>query len=107
LPAASVARTRYEYEVEAVSPVSLNGVAVGIAICAKFAQPTPWHRSTRYLLIVPPVSVEAVHPRLICVLEAAVAVRFEGAVSVGAAVVAVAMLEYGPKLFAASLARTR
>ncbi len=59
------------------------------------------------MLIVPPVSVDAVQERLICVLEAAAAVRFEGAVSVGATVVAVAVLEYGPRLFKASVARTR
>jgi hypothetical protein len=45
-PAASSARTRYEYEVEAVNPVSLNAVAVGAAICAKFAQAAPAQRST-------------------------------------------------------------
>jgi hypothetical protein len=44
---------------------------------------------------------------VICALPAAVAVRFVGAVNVGAAVVAVAMFEYGPVKFAASLARTR
>ena len=47
LPAASVARTRYEYDVEAVSPVSLYAAAAGAAICTKFAQAAPWQRSTR------------------------------------------------------------
>jgi hypothetical protein len=45
------------------------------------------------LLKVPPVSVEAVHARLICVFDAGVAVKFEGAVKVGAAVTAVAEVE--------------
>jgi len=69
-------------------------------------QPELWQRSTRYWLIVPPVSVEAVQDRLSCVLEAAVTVRFVGAVRTGAAVVAEALLEYGPT-FNPSPARTR
>jgi len=32
--------------VEGVNPVSLNVVAVGVAICAKFEQPAPEQRST-------------------------------------------------------------
>jgi hypothetical protein len=78
-PAASFARTRYEYEVEAVNPVSLNEVAVGVAICAKFAQAAPVQRSTLYP-VTPTLSVEAVQARLICVPEAGVAARFVGAV---------------------------
>ena len=60
-------------------PVSLNVVPVGVAICAKFAQPEPEHRSTLYP-VTPTLSVEAVHDKLICDVEAAVAVRFVGAV---------------------------
>jgi hypothetical protein len=44
---------------------------------------------------------------LICVLDAATAAKFVGAVKTGAEVVAVAVLEYGPRLLAVSLARTR
>jgi hypothetical protein len=43
----------------------------------------------RYWLIVPPVSVPAVHERLICDELTAVAVRFEGGVNVGANVMVV------------------
>jgi hypothetical protein len=78
-PAASVARTRYEYEVDPVNPLSLNVVAVGVAICAKFAHPAPWHFSTLYP-VTPTLSVDAVHDRLICAGEAAVAVKLAGAV---------------------------
>ena len=46
LPAASVARTRYEYEVEAANPLSLKVVVAGVAIWAKFEQPAPEQRST-------------------------------------------------------------
>ena len=56
---------------------------------------------------MPPVSVAAVQERLICTGPAAAAVRFVGAVKVGAAVVAEAVLEYALKLFDASVARTR
>ncbi len=80
---------------------------VDVPICAKFVHPEPWQRSIRYLVIVPPVSVAAVHDRFICVVLTAVAVRLDGAAKVGAAVVAEAVLEYGPVLFAASWARTR
>jgi hypothetical protein len=45
------------------------------------------------VLIVPPVSVAAVHERLICVLDMALAFRFDGAVITGAAVNAVAVAE--------------
>ncbi len=64
-------------------------------------------RSIKYWVMVPPVSVAAVQERLICVLLAAVAVRFDGAVKVGAAVVAEAVLEYGPVVLVESMARTR
>ena len=56
--------------------------------------------------MVPPISVAAVQERLICVLPADVAARFDGAVNVGAAVVADAVLEYALKLVP-SVARTR
>jgi hypothetical protein len=90
--------------------VSLNVVAIGVAICTKFAQAAPEQRSTLYP-VTPTLSVEAVHAKLICELEAAVAVRFAGAVggvvSAAAGVVALDVLEY-PLLFpAASFARTR
>ncbi len=77
--------------------MSLNVVVAELPTCAKllgvFPQLTPAQRSTKYWLSVPPVSVAAVHDRLICVLPAAVAVRFDGAVNVAAAVVAAAMFE--------------
>jgi hypothetical protein len=42
LVAASVARTRYEYDVDADKPVSLNVVAPDVVpTCAKFEQPDP------------------------------------------------------------------
>ena len=90
--------------------MSLNVVPVGVAICAKFAHAAPEQRSTLYP-VTPTLSVEAVHDKLICVVEAAVAVRFVGAVggvvSAAACVVALDVLEY-PLLFpAASFARTR
>jgi hypothetical protein len=47
LPAASVARTRYLYLVDAVRPVLLKLVVAGAAISEKLLQPTPWQRSTR------------------------------------------------------------
>jgi hypothetical protein len=56
--------------------------------------------------MVPPISVAAVQERLICVLLAAVPVRPEGAVNVGAGVAAEAVFEYGLK-FTPSVARTR
>ncbi len=91
--------------------MSLNVVVANVPTCAKlldvFPQLAPAQRSIKYWLIVPPASVEAVHDRLICTGPAAAAVRFVGAVGVGAAVVAAAVLEYGPRLFAASVARTR
>jgi hypothetical protein len=78
-PAASVARTRYEYEVDPVNPVSLNVVAIGVATCAKFAQGAPWHLSTLYPM-TPTLSVDAVHAKLSCAGEAAVAAKFVGVV---------------------------
>ena len=51
---------------------------------------------------VPPVSVAAVQERLICTGPEAVAARVDGGVNVGAAVTAVAMLEYGPLLLKVS-----
>jgi hypothetical protein len=54
-------------------------MAVGVAICAKFAHPDPWHLSTLYP-VTPTLSVEAVQARLICVADAAIAVKFVGGV---------------------------
>jgi hypothetical protein len=65
--------------VDPVNPASLNVVAVGVAICAKFAHPGPWHLSTLYP-VTPTLSVDAVQARLICVVVAAVAVKFVGGV---------------------------
>ncbi len=91
--------------------VSLNDVVADVPTCAKllgvFPQLAPAQRSTKYWLIVPPASVEAVHVRLICTGPAAAAVKLVGAVGEFAGVVALAVLEYGPRLFAASVARTR
>jgi len=109
-PAASSARTRYEYGLEAASPVSFKDVPVGVAICAKLTQAVPEHRSTLYPA-TPTLSVDPVHVRLICEIEAAVAMRLAGAVggvvSGAVGVVAVAVLEYALLLPAASSARTR
>jgi hypothetical protein len=109
-PAASSARTRYEYEVEAANPVSLNVVLDGVAICAKFAQATPEQRSTLYPA-TPTLSVEAVHDKLICEAASAAAARFAGAVggvvSGAVGVVAVTVFEYALLFPAASSARTR
>lgn len=78
-PAASLARTRYEYKVDAVNPESLNAVRAGVATCAKFAHPAPEQRSNLYP-VTPTLSVEAVQERLICVAKVAVAVKPAGAV---------------------------
>jgi hypothetical protein len=67
--------------------------AATVPICENVVQLVPEHRSIRYCVIVPPVSVAAVHDRLICAGVVAAAVRLEGAVKVGAAVVADAVLE--------------
>src|SRR5437867_13173591 len=82
-------------------------VVVEVPTCRKLLQVAPVQRSIKYWLMVPPVSVAAVQERLICVLLAAVAVRLDGAVKVGAAVVAVTVLEYGPAELAECMARTR
>lgn len=58
--------------------MSLYEALVGVAIWEKLEQPAPWHRSTLYP-VTPTLSVEAVHERLICELEAADAARFVGA----------------------------
>jgi hypothetical protein len=88
----------------------LSVIPVGVAICTKLAHAAPEHRSTLYP-VTPTLSVEAVHDKLICVVEAAVAVRFVGAVggvvSAAAGVVALAVFEYALLLPAASFARTR
>jgi len=95
--------------VEGERPVSLNDVPVGVPTWAKFVQPAPAQRSTRYS-DTPTLSVEAVQLRLIWVAPAAVAVSPVGAVggvvSGAAGVVAVAIAEYGLRLTAASAART-
>jgi hypothetical protein len=57
--------------------------------------------------MVPPTSVDTVQLKFTCVLLAAVAVRLLGAEGVAAGVDAVAVDEYGPRLLAASVARTR
>src|SRR5438445_8655180 len=64
--------------------MSLNVVVVEVPTCTKLLQVAPVQRSIRYWLMVPPVSVAAVQDSLTCVLPAAVAVRFVGAVGVGA-----------------------
>jgi hypothetical protein len=56
---------------------------------------------------VPPVSVEAVHVKLICAGPAALAAKLPGAVGEFTGVVALDVLEYALKLFKASVARTR
>jgi hypothetical protein len=108
-PAASFARTRYEYEVDAVNPVSLNMVVVGVAICTKFAQAAPAQRSTLYP-VTPTLSVDVVQDKLICVVETVVAVIFVGelggVVSAAAGVVSEKTFEYALLLPAASAART-
>ena len=76
-PAASVALTWYLYIVEAVSPVSLYVVPVGVPIWLKVVQVEPWHRSTLYP-VTPTLSVEAVHERLIWDEETAEAERLVG-----------------------------
>jgi len=78
-PAASVARTRYEYEVDPVNPPSLNVVPAGVATCVKLEHPAPWHLSTLYP-VTPTLSVDAVHDKLTCAGEAAVAIKLAGAV---------------------------
>ena len=88
----------------------MNVIPVGVAICTKFAHAAPVQRSTLYP-VTPTLSVDAVHDKLICVVEAAVAVRFVGAVggvvSAAAGVVVLAVFEYALLLPAASFARTR
>ena len=68
-------------------------VVVDVPTWAKLAQPTPWQRSIRYWLIVPPGSVDAVQERLICTGPAAVAVRLVGAEGELWEVVELAVLE--------------
>ena len=80
--------------------------AESVAICENVVQLAPEQRSIRYCVIVPPVSVAAVQDRLIWVLLAAVAESAEGAVNVGASVVADPVFEYALK-FTPSVARTR
>ena len=95
---------------DATTPVSLKLVPDGAATSTKPVQLAPRQRSTRYP-VTPTLSVAAVQLTLICVLEAALAARLLGAVgalvSGAAGVVADAIAEYGPRLPAASTARTR
>jgi hypothetical protein len=42
---------------DGVNPVSLNVVPLAVPIWEKLLQPAPWQRSTKYVLMVPPVSV--------------------------------------------------
>jgi hypothetical protein len=65
--------------VDPVNPLSLKVVAAGVAICAKFAHAAPEQRSTLYP-VTPTLSVDAVHDKLTCAGEAAVAVKLVGAV---------------------------
>jgi hypothetical protein len=102
----SVARTRYVYAVEPSKPVSLKVSVAVVPTCVKLPH-APEQRSIKYWVMVPPVSDPAVQERLICTGPEAVAVRFDGATNVGAAVVAVAVFEYGPVLLFVSIARTR
>ena len=80
---------------------------VDVPTCENAVQLGPWQRSTRYWVIVPPVSVAAVQLRLICAGPEATDERFVGAVKIGGAVVALAMFEYGPGVLEVSVARTR
>ena len=93
---------------EPFKPVSLKLVAgaATVVICENVVQLAPVQRSIRYWLMVPPVSVEAVHDRLICVGPEAVADRLPGAVGELAGVVAEAVFEYALK-FTPSVTRTR
>src|SRR2546425_2491408 len=61
------------------SRVSLSVVPATAATWVKPVHPLPWHRSTRYP-VTRTSSVEAVHPRLIWLLLAAVALKSEGGV---------------------------
>jgi hypothetical protein len=79
---------------------------VDVPVCAKLLQPAPWQRSTKYWLMVPPVSVDAVQDKLICAGPVALAARLPGAVGEFTGVVALAVFEYALKLFEASVART-
>src|SRR5687768_14422341 len=81
LPAASIARTRYEKLVDAGSPESVNVVPVpaGAPTCANDEQPAPWHRSIRYP-VTATLSVAGVQFRAICPAAGVDAVRAPGAV---------------------------
>jgi hypothetical protein len=96
--------------VEGERPESEYVVPVTVAISEKTKQPAPWQRSIRYWT-TPTSSVAALQDRPTWVGLDAVAVRPVGAVggwvSDGAGVVAEAVVEYGPRLRAASWARTR
>ena len=82
-------------------------VVADVPTCTKLLQLEPVQRSIRYWLMVPPLSVAAVQDRLTCAGPDAVAARFVGAVGALTGVVALAVFEYGPRLFEASVARTR
>src|SRR5512140_110911 len=105
-PAASCARTRYQYVVLAASPVLDQLVCVVVATLVKVAPSVL--RSTWYP-VTPTLSVEALHVRLICEFDAAVAARLAGMVGAwvsGASVVAEAVLLTAYSLPAASIAAT-
>ncbi len=70
--------------VEPSRPVSLKVVVGEVPTCRKLLQVAPAQRSIKYWVMVPPVAVK-----------------------VGAAVVAEAVLEYGPVVLVESMARTR
>ena len=94
----------------AVSPASLYDVVVEVFTCANVVHPLPWQRSIKYA-VTPTLSVDAVHVRLIWLVETAVPLSPEGAVgacvSGAACVVALAVFEYVLRFPAASAARTR
>jgi hypothetical protein len=68
-------------------------VVAEVPTCTKLLQPGFGQLSTRYWLIVPPVSVEAIHERSISTGPAAVAVKLVGAVGEFAGVVPLAVFE--------------
>jgi 2-polyprenyl-6-methoxyphenol hydroxylase-like FAD-dependent oxidoreductase len=96
--------------VDTVKPVLEKLVVLEVLISANPVQLAPEQRSILYP-VTPTLSVDAVHPKLICVEDAAVAVSPLGAeglvVSAAPEVVAELILEYPLRFPAASDARTR
>jgi hypothetical protein len=75
-----VARTRYEYDVEALKAKSEYVAApLVVPICANEEHPAPLQRSTLYP-VTPMLSVEAVQINPICEVDEAVATKARGAV---------------------------